>query len=410
MGLVDYSDSENSDSAERIITKPVAARQPAAATASKPTFQKVVDRSNPHKIRVTLPIISEKLPIDDEADGEGPPAKRTKVGSGAFNGFNSFLPAPKRAAQAGPVDGSRGADRKKGLGSGVNLKTGAAPGFSREAEPTMTVQDDDYKDGGGRVSQGNGTIADTTQSATSFEIVETQVDEDKPTAEPKKIGTSTMFRPLSVARKPQKKIKAVRSPVAPVISPSDTVVKPKVAPKVSLFSMGPEQTSSVQPSSSNGHYKPMIYEPFHTNARSPSPTALSDPQFVDEEDIAAPEPAAPETSTPDGPQSINNIASDLNLSESAMRQLFGRQRGTNRKQNMSDINIVNFNTDQEYAANELLRQAGETVQHNPVKAIAPGKHNLKQLVNAASSQKEALEEQFMSGRRNKKEAGSKYGW
>jgi hypothetical protein len=32
------------------------------------------------------------------------------------------------------------------------------------------------------------------------------------------------------------------------------------------------------------------------------------------------------------------------------------------------------------------------------------------LVNAASSQKEALEESFAAGRRNKKEAGSKYGW
>ena len=105
------------------------------------------------------------------------------------------------------------------------------------------------------------------------------------------------------------------------------------------------------------------------------------------------------------PQSLDSIASDLNLSDSAKRQLLGRQRG-----NTSIINVVNFNTDQEYAANEILRQAGEQVQHNPVRSIAPGEHSLKQLVNAVSNQKDALEEQFASGRRNKKEAGSKYGW
>jgi hypothetical protein len=66
--------------------------------------------------------------------------------------------------------------------------------------------------------------------------------------------------------------------------------------------------------------------------------------------------------------------------------------------------------DKEYAANEELRAKGETVQHNPVRAIAPGKHSLRQLVNAASSQQDALEEKFMTSKRNKKEAGSKYGW
>jgi hypothetical protein len=48
--------------------------------------------------------------------------------------------------------------------------------------------------------------------------------------------------------------------------------------------------------------------------------------------------------------------------------------------------------------------------HNPVRSIAPGKHSLKQLVNAAQSQKDALAESFAKGYQNRKEAGSKYGW
>lgn len=72
--------------------------------------------------------------------------------------------------------------------------------------------------------------------------------------------------------------------------------------------------------------------------------------------------------------------------------------------------MINFNTDEEYRHNEELRAAGEVVKHNPVRAIAPGKHNLKQLVNAAASQKEALEEAFAKGKSNRQEASSRYGW
>ena len=105
-------------------------------------------------------------------------------------------------------------------------------------------------------------------------------------------------------------------------------------------------------------------------------------------------------------QSLEAIASDLNLSAAARRQLLGRHGPPS----STAINIVNFNTDAEYAANEILRASGDVVQHNPVRAIASGKHSLKQLVNAATGQKEALEESFATGKRNKKEAGNKYGW
>jgi hypothetical protein len=48
--------------------------------------------------------------------------------------------------------------------------------------------------------------------------------------------------------------------------------------------------------------------------------------------------------------------------------------------------------------------------HNPVRSIAPGKHSLKQLLNATVSQKEALEESFAKGYANRKEASGRYGW
>jgi hypothetical protein len=102
---------------------------------------------------------------------------------------------------------------------------------------------------------------------------------------------------------------------------------------------------------------------------------------------------------------LDYIADDLNLSRSQRRQLFGRNADP------SSSKILHFNTDAEYAANqEMAHKELAAAQHNPVRAIAPGKHTLQQLVNAASTQKEALEESFASGKRNKKEAGAKYGW
>ena len=125
-------------------------------------------------------------------------------------------------------------------------------------------------------------------------------------------------------------------------------------------------------------------------------------EYTPNTSFAAP-PAVP---TPPISQSLDDIAGDLNLSAAERRQLFGRQKGGMK----SATNVINFNTDKEYLHNEELRAAGETVTHNPVRAIAPGKHSLKQLVNAAQTQKDALEESFAKGRNNRKEAGSRYGW
>ena len=51
-------------------------------------------------------------------------------------GFNSFLPAPKRPAAASGGSSIGGISRG-GLGSGVSLKTGATPAFSREPAPNV---------------------------------------------------------------------------------------------------------------------------------------------------------------------------------------------------------------------------------------------------------------------------------
>jgi hypothetical protein len=393
MALVGYSDSESSDAE----SYPKPQRQSADdGNLRKPAFQKVVDRSNPRKIVVSLPEQSERTAASDGEAAE-PLPKRPKLGSGSFSSFNSMLPAPKKTSVMGGGNGESDV-RKSGLRLGASLKTGATPGFNRETPVTTQIYENDEPAEETTHAQVN--VSSNTESAP----IPGSEPSDHLTPAPRFQGNSMIFKPLSVTRKQKKKSSTMVNeeihtrPEKPLLT-----INSEQEPRVSLFST--EEADPVVKMSFNGHYQPIVSESSY-----PSSTLL-EPPFSEGENIENPtvsdtgHPQIQVNASSAMPHSLDIIAEDLHLSASARRQLLGRQRN-----NPSNIKLVNFNIDQEYAANELLRQAGEQVQHNPVRAIAPGKHSLKQLVNAASSQKEALEEHFATGKRNKKEAGSKYGW
>ncbi len=389
MALVDYSGSESSDGEEKNVTKSAPRFR---ATANKPAFQKVVDRSDPHKIRVSLPEASK--PFTNSNDPERS-SKRAKISSGGTSGFNALLPAPKRAgAPNGGV--SLGGSRKGGLGSGVNLRTGAAPGFSREPEPHTSSVEESHIPGDEGMT---GVEAQKDSGKGSTDVVPTPLDED-PFDGTESKGKSTMFKPLSVARKPQKKKGPKIRSSGTMSEATGTTQQRTPAPKVSLFSSADVVEDSGDGSVVKTEYQPLVY---HSNTVDITAPSLEKANDVETDSSVV----APSITSKTDPvtQSLDTIASDLNLSRSAKRQLLGRQ-----KNNASAVNIVNFNTDEEYKANEEIRKSGEQVQHNAVRAIAPGKHSLKQLVNMGTVQAEALEESFATGRRNRSEAGSKYGW
>lgn len=392
MGLVDYSDSDASDTEQVPVAKP-------AANPSRPAFQKVVDRSNPGKIKVSLPQTSSK----DDKQSDEPPAKRSKTGGGAFSGFNSFLPAPKRTGQSSTTLGNGNAAKTVGLGAGVNLKTGAAPGFSREPAPEKDYTEDQEPEQSS-ANNGNGLHLPPPKASQSVE--------QKPAAEVKLVGKPLMFRPLSVARKPAKKKITAQSSAALSNPPAPAPTPPKAntpapRPKVSLFSMDTEPADTI--TTPSGEYKSMMFETPEQPTQGENPDSYSfEASYEEYTPNASQTGAPPAVPTPPVSQSLDDIAGDLNLTAAERRQLFGRQKGG--RGNQSATKIINFNTDEEYLHNEELRAAGEQVVHNPVRAIAPGKHSLKQLVNAAQSQKEALEESFAKGKSNRAEAGSRYGW
>ena len=393
MALVDYSDSDDSDTPAKPIAK-------SNKVSSKPAFQKVVDRANPGRIKVTLPQAALK-----QDDGE-PAPKRPRTSQDGFSGFNSFLPPPKHSGGgAKPTTGSASQPKGRSLGVGVNLKTGAAPGFSREskAEEDLYLE---YKEG---VNEETFQKKGSTLSLPPPKAL--QRAEQKPAEEVKATGKSKMFKPLSVAKKSLKpKKNQVISPATMNTStqsvPATPEPPPKTKAKVSLFSISAETTGPEIQEYEESSNEDLCLEN-STDLLEPSYEDYTpSTSFTSQIPPAVPTPPSISQSTSQS-QSLREIASDLNLTPSERRRLFGR----NARPDSADPKIITFSTENEYAHNELLRQSqeGQPV-HNPVRSIAPGKHSLKQLVGAVQSQKEALEESFSEGKGKRKEAGGRYGW
>lgn len=405
MALVSYSSSDDSDSEGKAAPQQL---KPSSGP-KKPAFQKVVDRSNPHKIEVHLPE-SLKSTRDRLEDGQEPPSKRVRLGAGSAQDFNSLLPAPKRAVTPRGLPSSS-ATGKGGLARGSNLKTGANASFSRDS-PVAAVS---------TATGGEETPAEETP-AEDFPLYVGHGKEDQAQAvdsgssqdhkESLKKASTAIFKPLSVGRKPKKKKNELREDIEIGKASNSTEIKDIASMKKdSLFFVGGGAAAQSGQPAPKGEYRPILYEPIRQSGDVTTASHVGNEHLEIQNDANEREKTMGNEAldNPKGSQgtsqSLDTIAADLNLTESARRQLFGRK-----KNKIPEVSVVNFDTDQEYAANELLRQAGEQAQHNPVRSIAPGKHSLKQLVNAASHQKDALEEHFASGKRNKKEAGSKYGW
>lgn len=392
MGLVDYSDSE-SDNESPQTTAPTAPAPPA-----KKSFQKLVDEANPGKILVNLP--SASATADDTPPSDQPAAKRLKTGANRFSGFGSFLPAPKAVSKPAPSGASSG---KAPPRVGVNLKTSSEAAFSRDSQAGGFGQDKEDQD----------VLTQPPKASATTPAAQPSIPEGQKSAEEVKlVGKPMMFKPLSVSRKPAKKngtkAPGASKPAAPASASPQTVVsgaasqtedtKATVLPKkkISLFSVE-DDTPNVQPAEEESG----PYEPEFTSYDN------SIYQQAQQDYANYTQPLA--TGTAD-PNSLDVIADDLNLDPVARRELFGRGGGPTK--GATAKSVINFNLDQEYRQNEELRSSGalEQQQHNPLRAIKPGKHSLQQLVNQVQSQKDALEENFAKNRSAQHQAGSRYGW
>lgn len=375
MGLVSYSDSDSSDFEESRGTKHTAH----VKRHSQPVFKKVVDKSNPGKIKVSLPQLSQ---TDDDEEHDEPPVKKARVNEGASIGFNSLLPAPKKGGLKGTTLGNK--NMKKPTISGI--------------KPTEETENGRYK--GLHIKQEY-----TAEKLTEPVIAITDSNDVQPSErnnpEDKSMLKPLMFKPLCVSNRTshkKKKITPESTSRTHLQAPHSTLpaLESKNPPKISLFHMCSDVENLKQ--QSRGDYQPLSFMVDDKLDEVPDGAYDHEVELLHQDN----------TQTPKNNESLVSIAESLHLSSSERRRLFGRSIGKG-EQN-AEIRILNFSTDMEYLHNEKARPSGEQSVHNPVRAIAPGKHSLRQLVNAVQSQKDALEESFAKGKNNRAEASSRYGW
>lgn len=396
MGLVDYSESDSSDN-EPVIKADTAVPVQKPKQTYKPTFQKVVDKSNSRKIKVSLPEHVKSIRTDaaaSEDGGDGPPTKRART-AGAFSGFNSFLPAPKNAGKpTGSTEGAgnRLGSRGGGLRKGISLKTGSQPAFSRAS--VESEEDGNDLNGHYEASTAEEHVETSQQDKPRKEKLPDVVQESQP------VVRKAMFKPLSVARKPDKKKKkpslvadgsgaGLPGPIKAQQESKET----EPPPKRSLFASTEPELDTPSASTNTTQYQPYFEHDTPTDAPADDPTTTL--------------PTASTTTTQRPTHNLDALASSLNLTPSQRRQLFGRSGAP------SDAQLTSFSVSQEYTHNQEMAACAEAqaaAQVKTVRSIAPGKHSLQQLINQASTQKDALEDSYAAGRQNKKAVGNRYGW
>ncbi|KAL8387901.1 hypothetical protein RB595_009589 [Gaeumannomyces hyphopodioides] len=429
MALVNY-DSDSDSGGEAAPAPP-----PSASSAKPPTAApKLVDRANPRKIIVNLPSTS--------ASSDEPPAKRARTeggGGGRFSAFRSALPPPKKTVA--PVAMSRSSQPSGSSSSSARslpfsfFKTSAEAAFSREPPPSGGDGDEVDEFGNAHVgpapdrpAAGGGMRMNlpAPKSQGSQQQGPSIPEGQKPESEVKLVGKPLMFRPLSVARKPAKKSgakaaapsvpKAATKPAGSSTAAAATAAAPPAeAPKkkkVSLFSLGAEADEAPQaeePPASEGGYRP-LFEDVVTDPTTGEAVYSDYASYQAPGGYGGPTTSAPAAGGGSAGQSLDVVADDLGLSAAARRELFGRG-GSAAATAATASRVINFNLDHEYRNNEEMRASGELqAPARVVKGIAPGKHSLRQLVNAVQSQKEALEESFAKNKSTQQEASSRYGW
>lgn len=349
---------------------------------------------------------------------------------GLGEGLASMLPAPKKRVIAASDVSLSASTRGVGLGVARKERLLGGGAARREDEGLVVMPGEGDGEGGLEGDMGE-DIAGPTPPPPEVPPVENN-EEKKQTgngeAEVKKIAPVTQFMPQGVGRKTIQPASAFRKKkvTGPGRNGVGTVARGETTgaavatgggepkSKVSLFGAAPSISALSKPPGSRQSakdYKPLLITSL---SEPPAPSTLN-PLSAEETPTTYDhngrsgypyEQSFPELSETN---SLATLATQIGLDNAAMRQLFGRDHSRGK----IPTNIATFDVNTEYASNTLLAKneaAVAAMSVNPVRSIAPGKHQLTQLLNAAQQQKGALEEHFADGKRNRREAGGKYGW
>ncbi|PIL24037.1 hypothetical protein GSI_13788 [Ganoderma sinense ZZ0214-1] len=345
------------------------------------------------KIAIGLPSLSKNVDEATSDDDERPAAKKPRLESGAgSSALLSMLPAPKNKA---PV--SAPPERVLGGGRGPGLVFKTAPSQPSRAP---TVEDADEDEEGSRPDD----ALDSSYSA----ILEKNEDA-KPVSLP--------FMPTSVKRGKANVSVEERHPM-PISRPSVSS-----APAVDFFSLGSSQASSSKPLVSSA---PSV---------SSAPGLLSFTAAPIVKDFKPPEPIPDDPypgyyMLPSGQWAAHDPAyykkfydkwkKEYDAHVRALEK--GTIKGFEGAEELAEE--VNALREMEKAKQDIQeREERKALTTGPAEVAAPKmnikgaalggrartRHQLSTLLTEAYQNREALEEKIAQGRRNRKEAGNKYG-
>jgi len=189
---------------------------------------------------------------------------------------------------------------------------------------------------------------------------------------------NTTFIPKSAGKRETEKLVHNGSPTGPGRQ------------KINLFPVGEELNI---PRVRESEADPNFYKPITERPRYPEPEKVTD------NDASANSGLQTQSN-----QGWNEADQELIAKFGSKRDRIGNGKG-------SDIKIVDFNVREQYESNETARVSGELSEMpTPLRAIAPGRHSLTQLLNVVHAQKDKYEEHFAQGVRNRRESRKQYGF
>ncbi|KAK7693447.1 hypothetical protein QCA50_003015 [Cerrena zonata] len=373
---------------------------PPSSSGSKPSSSGLSlpppKKKAPKKITIGLPSLSTNDTDNTELD-DRPPAKKPRLDSGAgSSGLLSMLPAPKNKAPVLPAP-----ERVLGGGKGPGLVFKTAPNSSRPTQQA-SVEDEEDEDSG---------PANEPPSGTSIleEVTETN---------PPPIA----FMPTSVKRG-RTNISTEERHTAPKIA----LPKVSAAPAVDFFGLGEATSSSSRLST------PPVPTP---SASKPNLPGLSSAPKVEE--FVAPEPTPEDPypgyyMLPSGSWAAYEPNYYKKFYDRWKREYDSHVRALEKGIEKGFEAVEREGAQEVNAAEEMERAKVEIQEREERKALTAGgdaapaapkmnikgaglsgrartRHQLSSLLTEAYQNREALEERIAQGRRNRKEAGNKYGF
>ncbi|KZT70168.1 hypothetical protein DAEQUDRAFT_810893 [Daedalea quercina L-15889] len=346
----------------------------------------------PKKIAIGLP---ELPPVEDKLDDDGPPSKKARIEPGArSSGLLSMLPAPKNKA---PIPAAPERVLGSGRGPGLVFNTGS----TRGAKPT-TIED----------------VAD-----------EDQHEQHEPTDSPElselpQVTSSLPFLPPSLVKGKAN------------VSVEERVERPKVVhstPAADFFSLGTSSTRSTSSHSTTVKAAPSV--PISSAPSLPLIPGVSSAPKV--EDFVPPEPTPQDPypgyyMTPSGTWAAYDPGYYRKFYDKWKKEYDDHVRALEKGVGKGFEDLETEGAQEVNAISEMERAKKEIQEREERKALTTGgaevpaapkmnikgaalggrartRHQLSTLLSEAYQNREALEEQIAQGRRNRKEAGNKYG-